>query len=131
MLVYDVGALLAADAQNRRIWTLHYVSLQAGLLPVVPAVALAQIFRDGARQANLVRLLKGCRELPLDGELARRVGGLCETAGMDNTVDAIETAVVAVVAADHAATVVTSDPGDLAHLLSHLHRGEQVDIVLV
>jgi hypothetical protein len=127
VLVYDAGALVAADRQSRRVWTLHYASLQAGSLPVVPTPALVQVFRDGARQVNLARLLKGCRELPLDGELARRAGRLCGAASMADVTDAV----VAVVAADHAAAVVTSDPGDLAHLLGHLQRGGQVEIVTV
>lgn len=129
--MYDAGALMAADAQSRKVWTLHYACLQAGLLPIVPTLALARVFRDGARQANLSRLLKGCCELPLDGKLARRVGRLCEAASMDDDVDAVVTAVVALVATDHAAAVVTSDPGNLAHLLSHLQDDEQVEIVLV
>jgi hypothetical protein len=126
-LVYDAGALVAADRQNRRIWTLHYASLEAGSLPVVPTPALVQVFRDGARQVNLARLLKGCRELPLDGALARRAGRLC---GVASTADVTD-AVVAVVAVDFAAALVTSDPGDLAHLLGHLRSGGRVEIVKV
>lgn len=76
MLVYDAGALVAADRQGRKIWTLHYTSLRGGSFPVVPTPALVQVYRDGARQVNLARLLKGCHELPLDGELAARGSGI-------------------------------------------------------
>lgn len=125
MLVYDAGALVAADRQGRKIWTLHYTSLQGGSFPVVPTPALVQVYRDGTRQVNLARLLKGCQELPLDGELARRAGRLCGAAGTADVTDAV----VAVVAADHAAAVVTSDPSDLTHLLGHLPNGRQVEVV--
>lgn len=126
-VVYDAGALMAAGRQSRMVWTLHYASLQAGSLPVVPAPVLVQVFRDGARQVNLARLLKGCRELPLDGALARRAGRLCGDASTADVTDAV----VAVVAAEHAAALVTSDPGDLQHLLGHLRHGDRVEVVRV
>lgn len=36
-LVYDAGALIAAVANDRRLWALHARAMQRGVLPVVPA----------------------------------------------------------------------------------------------
>jgi hypothetical protein len=87
---------------------------------------LVQVYRDGAWQTNLARLLDGCREVPLYGEIARRAGRLCGLAGRSDVTDAV----VAVIAAEHAATVVTSDPDDLSHLLGHLRDGDRVEVVV-
>jgi hypothetical protein len=70
------------------------------------------VWRDGARQANLARLLGTVEVASLDPAAGRRVGELlARTASAD-------------VAAGHVAmlvetgdTVLTSDPGDLAGLL--------------
>lgn len=127
MLVYDAGALLAADRGDRRLWALHRESIRLGSLPYVPTPVLVQAYRDGARQVNLARLLKGCREVPLDGAAARVAGRLCGSARTSDVTDAV----VAVLAADLSAALVTSDPDDLTHLLAHLDRGKQVELVVV
>jgi hypothetical protein len=44
-LTYDTGALIAAEANRRDLWALHARALQRGILPLVPAVVLAQGWR--------------------------------------------------------------------------------------
>ena len=69
-LTYDSGALIAAERNDRRMWLIHARALARGVQPTVPAAALAEVYRSG-RQANLERLLTGCRVDPLDGARAR------------------------------------------------------------
>jgi len=53
----------------------------------VPAAVVAQAWRDGARQARLARLLKGCDVVPLDDASAREVGELLGRAGVSDPAD--------------------------------------------
>ena len=41
-LTYDTGALLAAEANDRRMWALHRRTLERLHTPTVPAATLAQ-----------------------------------------------------------------------------------------
>ncbi|MGH3329052.1 MAG: twitching motility protein PilT [Streptomycetales bacterium] len=110
-LIYDAGALLAAERRDTRLWALHDEAMGAGILPVVPVVVLAQAWRGGP-QAELSRLLRGCRILPDTEPIGRAAGRACAAAGAVDVVDAI----VVVSAAASAAVVVTSDVPDLARL---------------
>lgn len=109
-VTYDTGALIAAERDDRVIWSRHRSLLEAGHRPVVPAPVVAQAWRGGGpRQASLAGFLRGCRIEPLDDSRARSVGGLVATCGHDDIVD------VAVVegAARRGDLVVTADPVDL------------------
>jgi hypothetical protein len=72
---YD-GALLAAEANRRELWAIHARSLQRGERPVVPAGVLGQAWRGGP-QAQLSRLLRGCRIEDLDEGRARGRSCVC------------------------------------------------------
>lgn len=113
MIIYDAGALVAAERNVRPLWALHDASLRRELTPIVPAGVLAQVWRGGP-QANLSRLLAGCRVTPLDESLARAAGSLCGQAGTSDVVDA---SVVVLAHAMHA-PVVTGDADDLNALAS-------------
>jgi hypothetical protein len=108
VIIYDAGALVAAERNVRSLWALHDAALRRDLSPVVPAGVLAQVWRGGP-QANLSRLLRGCTVAPLDETLARTVGTLCGRAGPSDVVDAS----VVVLAHVMAAPVVTGDAADL------------------
>jgi hypothetical protein len=110
-LVYDSGALLAAERADDLMWALHRRTLERGVRPVVPAVVLGQVWRGGP-QARLSRLLQGCIVEAFDENAGRGVGCLLRDAGTSDVVDA---AVVRTAARSNAA-VVTSDPRDLAIL---------------
>lgn len=116
-LTYDTGALLAAEANHRKLWSLHARALQRGEQPVVPAAVLAQAWRGGP-QAGLSRLLRGCRIEALDESRARIAGTVCARSATRDIVDA------SVVAGALARTdlVVTSDPGDLHGIAAALGR---------
>jgi predicted nucleic acid-binding protein len=108
-LVYDAGALLAAEKNNRKFLVMHKTALLAGRYVFVPAPVLAQLWRGGAGQTVLARVLKGCAVLPTDEDVAKRAGMLL---GRSGTADAVDAIVVAT-AVKLVATVVTSDPKDL------------------
>ena len=87
VIIYDAGALVAAERNVRLLWALHDATLRRDLTPIVPAGVLAQVWRGGP-QANLSRLLAGCRVTSLDESLARAAGTLCGQAGTSDVVDA-------------------------------------------
>jgi len=109
-IVYDTGALVAAERGDLALTMLHRQATTTGLRPIVPVV-LAQAWRGGP-QARLSLLLKGCLVLPDDERLARAAGVACAAAGTTDVVDAL----VVVTAAALRATVITSDPDDLHQL---------------
>ena len=117
-ITYDAGALIAAERNDRHVWALHRRALERGLVPTVPAGVLGQGWRGGP-QAQLSRLLKGCRVEPLDEARARAAGVACGRARSSDIVDAS----VVVGASARSDLVVTSDPGDLEQLRDALHVG--------
>ena len=114
-LTCDAGALIAAERNDPRFWALHRRALERALVPTVPAGVLAQGWRGGP-QAQMSRLLKGCRIEPFDEARARSAGAACAAAGTSDIVDAS----VLVGAAARSGTVVTSDPDDLERLRAAL-----------
>jgi predicted nucleic acid-binding protein len=110
-VVYDTGALLAAERADLALATLHAQLAGVGARPMVPAVVLAQAWRGGP-QPRLSRLLEGCLVVPNDERIARSAGAACASARTADVVDAI----VVVVAAALGAAVVTNDHDDLRHL---------------
>lgn len=115
-ITYDTGALLAAERNQRSFWALHRRALERGVRPTVPAGVLGQAWRGGP-QAELSRLLKGCRIETLDEARSRAAGHACGRTGTSDVIDA--TVVVGAVA--RADLVVTSDPDDVARLADGLN----------
>lgn len=115
-VVYDTGALLAAERRDARMWALHDEVLAREVVPVVPVVVLAQAWRGGP-QASLSQLLRGCQVQPDTEPLARAAGAACAAAGTSDVVDAI----VVVTAVRSGAAVFTSDLRDLRALLAALN----------
>jgi hypothetical protein len=69
-IVYDTGALLAAERRNPDFLALHDELTSAHIRPIVPMVVLAQAWRGGP-QHQISRVLKGCDILPDDQRTAR------------------------------------------------------------
>ena len=111
-VVYDSGALVAAERNDRRLWADHRVRLEAGVVPVVPAPVVAQVSRS-PRQAQLRRLLRGCEVLALDEAMAHAVGRLLGRAGTSDVVDAT----VVTLAIGRQAQIVTGDWDDVSQLV--------------
>ncbi len=110
-IVYDTGALLAAERRNPDFLALHDELTAARIRPIVPVVVLAQAWRGGP-QHQISRVLKACDIAPDDERIGRAAGMACAAAGTADAVDAI----VVATAVRHQAPVVTSDPGDLTYI---------------
>lgn len=121
-LTYDAGALLAGEASSRMLWALHRRLLERGVRPVVPAGVLGQAWRGGP-QAELSRLLKGCRVEDLDEARTRAAGEAC---GRSKTADVIDATVV-VGALARGDAIVTSDPKDMERIAAGLNA--TVDLI--
>lgn len=120
---YDSGALVAAERGERQMWARHRALLAYRHVPTVQAGVLAQVWRDGKRQALLSRLLKGCRVEPLDEDAARAVGVLI---GRGPTNDVVDVSVVegAIRRGD---SVVSGDGGDLLAIAASVHAKLEVE----
>jgi len=113
-IVFDAGALIGFEKRSRDVVRLIVQTSERGARIAVPAGVVAQVWRDGSRQARLAWLL-GIRELviePLDDRKARAAGQLC---GVTRTADIVDASVV-LCARTHGARIVTSDPEDLRRL---------------
>jgi predicted nucleic acid-binding protein len=113
-LTLDAGALIAFERADRRLVALLQRGLARGAALAVPAGVVGQVWRDGARQARLARLLRSSsvEVVPLDDQAARAAGQLCGVAGTRDVIDAS----VVLCARARGGAVVSSDPGDLRHL---------------
>lgn len=86
-VTYDTGPLIAAERNDRRMWALHAGFLAEEVAPVIPAPVLAEAWRGGSRQANLVRMLSMCDVEWMTEDQARTVGVLAGQSGHDDVVD--------------------------------------------
>ena len=111
-IVYDSGALIAADRDERRMWALHARALQRGVRPIVPAGCVVEAWH-GTRQANLARFLEGCEVEELDRTRAKGSGVL--RAAVANSVSAVDATVVEA-CLRRGAAVATSDRTDMESL---------------
>jgi hypothetical protein len=116
-LTYDSGALVAAERNDRLMWSLHRAALVRGLTPIVPAGALGEAWRGGP-QHQLSRMLKGCGVEPLTEDQARAVGALAARSSLDDTVDLA----VAEGAIRRGHAVVTSNRADIEHVADAVGR---------
>ncbi len=109
-VVLDAGGLIAVDRADRRLVRLLELAQDVH----VPAGALAQAWRNPARQVRLVRVVSadGVVVHPLDAASARAAGQLCAATASSDVVDASVVLVAGVVDG----VAVTSDPDDLRRL---------------
>jgi predicted nucleic acid-binding protein len=114
--LYDTGALIAVDNDDRHMWARHHMALEDGRDIHVPSVVVSQAWRDSRRQVRLGRFLAGCSVEPVDLTVAKAAGLLCGTAGTADIVDAT----VVVMAATLGAVIWTSDPSDVRALTDAL-----------
>ena len=110
-IVYDTGALLAAERANPDFLALHDELTANRIRPLVPVVVLAQAWRGGP-QARISRVLKACDIIPDDESAGRAAGTACAASRTSDVVDAI----VIATAARHHAPIATSDPDALTRI---------------
>ena len=112
-LVLDTGALTAIDRGDRSLGAALHEAARHGLDAMTSSVCVAEAWRDPTRQARLARALAGILEHPLDSSAARQCGLLLARSGTSQVADAA----VALLAQDND-VIVTSDAGDIQHLLN-------------
>lgn len=86
--VLDGGALIAVDKRDRAVGAMLRILQRDGVPVLTSAGVVAQVWRDGRRQANLARVLPGVEIAALDDITSKRVGGLLRDSGTDDPVDA-------------------------------------------
>jgi predicted nucleic acid-binding protein len=114
-LVLDAGALIAIERRSIQIQELLLAARARHASLVVPTPVVAQVVREGGRQANLRRFLADSylRFAGLDYPIALEIGALLGRSGTADVVDAC----VAICARNLGnCPVVTSDPDDLRKL---------------
>lgn len=124
VLIFDSGALIALERGDRDVADIMDVAAAREIESVTSSACVAQIWREPARQARLVRSLAGFIERPLDEEHARRCGLLLAQAGTDDITDAAVATL-----ADDGDTIITSDPQDIVRLLKVAGISAQVRAV--
>lgn len=122
--VLDAGALMAVERRDRRVGAMLRVAQTERLRVRTSAAAVAQVWRNGARQARLARVLAGVDAAGLDLPIGKRIGALLGASGTNDVVDAHVASLVA-----DGDQVLTSDPDDLRRLLDA--RALEARIVLV
>jgi hypothetical protein len=111
-LVLDAGALVGIDRRDRIVLGLLRLAEREKRPLVTSAAVVAQVWRNGSRQANLARTLAGVRIEALSSDIGWQLGVLLGRCGGADVVDAH----IASLAAP-GDVVLTSDPGDLDRLL--------------
>jgi predicted nucleic acid-binding protein len=123
-VTYDAGALIAAERGSESVWLLHRRLLERELRPTLSAVVLGQVWRGGP-QAQLSRLLRGCRIEPFTESEARSAGAALAASGSSDLIDAA--VVVTALARDD--LIVTSDPEDLRQVATAIGRTITLHVV--
>ncbi len=113
-ITLDAGALVAFERVQRRAVALVARARERGEQLCIPAGVVAQVWRDGRRQANLARLLgsDSCDIVALDDRGARAAGQLLGVSGSHDVIDAT----VVLCARSHNNRIATSDPDDMRRL---------------
>lgn len=112
-LTLGAGALIAYERADPRVRGILATAFARGVVPTVPAMALAEGWRGDAKDARLARLLKACTVEPVTESLARSTGELRRRTRGSETIDAS----IAVGVRDRRDAVATSDPDDMRRLL--------------
>ena len=110
-IVYDAGALLAAERRNPDFLALHDEYRRADP-PDRPGRGPGPGLAWGAAASDVPGTQSHCDIIADDQPIGRAAGVACAASATADVVDAI----VIATAIRHQAPIVTSDPGDLAHI---------------
>jgi hypothetical protein len=126
-LVLDAGALIQVDRGNHEVLSTLKAAFDKGEAVHVPAGVISQAWRNPARQVLLSRTLKRCKEVDLDGAMARAGGQLCGRTATSDVIDAsVALAVAYAQRSGEEVTLLTSDTVELGMLLSVLEAQARV-----
>jgi len=112
-LTLDTGALIAYERGDARVREILAVACARGLVPTIPAIAIAEVWRGDPRDARVARLLKACSVEVVDESLASAAGRLRRATPKSGTIDAC----IAVGVRERGDAVASSDAGDMRRLL--------------
>ncbi len=110
--VLDAGAFVAADKSDRRLGAILRVLQQRRIPLRTSSAVVAQVWRDGRKQARLAAVLAGVDVAPLAPDEDKRTGELLALARTKDVIDAHLTLRI-----EEGDFVLTSDRDDLEHLL--------------
>jgi hypothetical protein len=118
VVVLDAGPLVQFERGDQFVRAMVRAAVRKNHRLVIPSGVLAQVWRDGTRQARLASLLArpGAHVEPLDERMAKAAGALCGRARTSDVVDAS----VVLTARLYKAVVVTGEPADLRRLDPHV-----------
>lgn len=112
VLLLDAGVLIAHERGDRSPAAWLERAARENVDVAVAAPTIAEVWRDGARQARLARLLNACRIVDCGPGLARAGGEVLAGARSHATLDAI----VVAAAARVRGVVLTDDLADMRPL---------------
>lgn len=112
-LTLDAGALIAYERGEERVREILTIAYSRGLVPTIPVIALAEVWRGDAKDARVGRLLKVCAIEVVDERLARTAGSLRRAVSGAGTVDAC----IAAGVRRRGDAIATSDLRDMRALL--------------
>jgi uncharacterized protein YaiI (UPF0178 family) len=112
-LVLDAGAFVGFERGDVRVRARILAARRMGIQPVTTSPVVAQVWRDGRRQALLAGLVAGTQIDAPSARAARRAG---ELLAKTKTADAVDALLVGVVGDGD--LVLTSDPSDILRLLA-------------
>lgn len=122
-MILDAGPLIAVDRGDSRVGDLVDLVARRGEVLRTSAPVVAQVWRDGARQARLARFLRATEVYPFEVADAARVGDLLQRSGRADAIDAH----LVVLADQLGDDIVTADLADFAELVGTLgDRGPTV-----
>jgi predicted nucleic acid-binding protein len=112
-LTLDAGALIAYERGDARVREILATAYARGLVPTIPAIALAEVWRGDAKDARVARLLKASSIEVVDERSAREAGRLRRATPGAGTIDAC----IAMGVRKRGDAIATSDPDDMRTLL--------------
>lgn len=115
-MILDAGLLIAVERDERAARSFLAAAVRADEVLRTTAPVVAQVWRDGRRQARLAQLLTTLEIHPFDRADAGAVGEILSNSGTADVVDA-HLVVLAIQMGDG---IITSDARDFAALVSHL-----------
>lgn len=113
-MIFDAGVFIALEKPSSRGVVLALIEqhLADGTPPATTNAALAQAWRDPARQVGLARLARTLDVYPFGDPQV--IGARCGSSGTSDVVDAG----LAVLADQLGETILTTDPHDMAALVA-------------
>lgn len=112
-LTLDAGALIAYERADGLIREILAIAFARGIVPTVPAVVIAEVWRGDSKDARVARLLKACSVEALEDRTARDAGALRREVTGASAIDAC----VARGVHRRGDALATSDPDDMRRLL--------------